>query len=134
MKTLRLNHKLTLNELSKRTNLTVNTLISIEKGRLTKPSKYHYYYIICNLFNVNHITYLELNKMKEDTIENIILKFRAYLGVKSNKELSTYIFNKKYYLEDMLKRKTINKHLYDKKCIILVETFQRFKKDVESCL
>ena len=126
-KELRLKNNLTLRQLSKLTGITVNTILDIEKGRLTRSSKYHYYYIICKLFNIDHISYFKLNELKEDTLEDVILKFKVYLGITNNEELSKYIFNTKHTINGMLRRRNTKSKSFQKKSIIIVETFQNYK-------
>lgn len=126
-KELRLKNNLSLRQLSKLTGITVNTILDIEKGRLNGPTKYNYYYIICKIFNIDHISYFNLDKLNEDTLEDVILKFKVYLGFRNNQQLSKYIFNNKYTIDGLFKYKNRKPKNFEEKSIIIVETFQEYK-------
>ena len=126
-KDIRLKSNLTLNQFSKLTNISVKTILDVEKGRLISTSKYHYYYIVCKIFNINHISYFKLDELKENTLEDIILKFKAYLGFRNNTELSMYIFDNKNTINELLRKRNRNSKLFKQKSIIIVETFQKYK-------
>lgn len=127
LKTLRLKQNLTLKEVSKLSNISEKTLIQLEKDRLLTTLKYKYYQKLCNVYNVNHINYLKLDELKEDTIEDVIFKFKVYLGFTNNQELSLYIFNSKSTIDTMFSRRNSYPKYFEQKSIIIVETFQNLK-------
>ena len=122
LKNLRLKNNVTLKYVASKTNISTTTLAKIEKGTLNTAYKYNYYKLICNLFNVDHIKYLNLKTMSEKTIDDVLLKIRAYMGFKSDEDLSIYLFNKKYVIAEYKQG-----FLTDRNSIIIVEKLLELK-------
>nr|WP_278337154.1 helix-turn-helix domain-containing protein [Clostridium cavendishii] len=91
LRRLRLKKGLTLKKLSFLMNISSATLKNLEKDRIPSPNCYYYYYIYCNKLNVNHIDYLQLLTLSETSIQDKLLKIRAFCGHKTWKETSYYI-------------------------------------------
>ncbi len=92
---------MTLKQLADKIHTSDNTLICVEKDKIKYP--YYYWKLICGYFNINHIQYLDINKMNETTIQEKLVKIRAYLGAKTWEDVSHYLGYTKSYAVDSMK-------------------------------
>lgn len=112
LKTLRLEHNLTIDNLSKELNISSSTLSSVEHDKIKVP--YYYWKIICSYFNVNNIEYLQLYNMKEKTVQEKLIKLRAYIGARGWSDVGKYLGYSKGFVSDMLTRYEPNKNIINK--------------------
>ncbi|MEW9093915.1 MAG: helix-turn-helix transcriptional regulator [Clostridiaceae bacterium] len=111
IKNLRLKNDMTLKQLSKEIGISEVTLTKVENNRIRVP--YYYWKLICDFYKVDHISYLGLCNMDEDSIENKLIKIRAYLGAKRWGNVGSYLGYSEAFIVDMLTRYTPNKKQLD---------------------
>lgn len=110
LRNLRLKSNMTIKQLSKATGIDTTTLMHVEQGKVKMP--YFYWKTICNYYGINHIKYLKLYTMNENTIEEKFLKLRACIGAKTWGEVSSRLGYNKAFVSDLLHRyKANSKHL-----------------------
>ncbi len=97
-----------MKSLSKLIHINETTLRNIEKDRIKKP--YFYWKIYCGYFNVNHVDYLGLCTMNEETIQDKLLKIRAYTGSRNWEEVGKHLGYSEGFILDLLNRYTPNSH------------------------
>lgn len=114
LRELRLNKNLTINKLSKLINVSSTTLRHVEQDKIKPPFSYYYWKVICNYFNINHIEYFNLNELKEDTLQEKLLKIRALLGAKSWDEVGKALGYSKEFTIDLLTRYKGNNYHIEK--------------------
>ncbi|PJI10196.1 MULTISPECIES: helix-turn-helix domain-containing protein [Clostridium] len=109
MRELRLKNNMTLDKLSKKINISVDTLMHVEEDKLNNP---YYWRLICNYFGINHINYLKLYNMKEKCSKEKLLKLKAYMGAKSWKSVSISLGYSKDYISEILRKNKIPDTVY----------------------
>jgi|GEM_PF-4575451 len=102
LRTLRLNNNLTLKQLSNNIGISSVTLMHVEHNKIKLP--YNYWKNVCIYLGENHIEYLGLNSLSENSYQEKLLKIRAYLGAKSWEEVGEYIGYSEGFITDMLTR------------------------------
>ena len=108
LRDLRLKNNMTLKKLANKININAATLMHLEQDKINMP--YHYWKAICDCFCINHIEYLELDALKEETIQDKLLKIRAYIGGVKWKDVGDYLGYSKAFTIDLLTRYKPNKN------------------------
>lgn len=110
LRNLRLKSNMTIKQLAKACNISDTTLMNIEQNKIKNP--YFYWKAICNYYGINHIQYLKLYSLSENTFEEKLLKLRAYLGARTWEEVAHYLGYSKSFVPDLLHRyKPNDRHL-----------------------
>lgn len=102
MRNLRLKNNLTLHELSSRIDINETTLRQMELNKIKMP--YYYWKTVCNFFDVDHVVYLELCTMKEESIQDKLIKIRALIGAKSWKDVADCLGYSVGFINDLMTR------------------------------
>ena len=102
LRELRLNHGVTIKDLSNAIKTNETTLMHIEQDKINIP--YWYWKNICDYFHVNHINYLGLYTLPQDSIQEKLIKIRAGLGARTWEDVGMYLGYSKGYISDMLTR------------------------------
>ena len=83
---LRLKNNITRKHLANEIEISQYRLKQLEENKL--KNFYYYAHIYCRHFNINPISYLEFNNMKEDTTLNKIEKVKALYGYRTHKDIA----------------------------------------------
>ncbi|MGG7057630.1 helix-turn-helix domain-containing protein [Clostridium tertium] len=89
LKTLRLEKRITLNDLSKTLNISTTTLRNLEKGKLRKA--YNFIHIYCRHFSVNPNQFIKKYNLECNTLNDKLEYLKLYYGIKSFKKLDPII-------------------------------------------
>lgn len=108
LKNLRLNHNMTLKQLSKAVKISDTTLMHVEQNKIKFP--YHYWKMICDYFGENHVSYLNLYSLAENSTQEKLIKIRAYIGAKKWGIVGDYLGYSEGFTIDLLTRYTPNDH------------------------
>jgi transcriptional regulator with XRE-family HTH domain len=112
LRNLRLISGMTAKELSSKINICDKTLRDVERNKISKP--FYYWKLICDYFKIDHIDYLELDTMGENTIKEKLEKIRAFIGAKSWEEVGIYLGYSEGFILDLLTRYTPNEFMKGK--------------------
>ena len=106
LRNLRLQNNTTIKQLSRHTGVCSTTLMHLEQNKIKYP--FYYWKLICEHFSTNHVEYLELYTMKEDSIQEKLIKIRALLGAKTWANVGEYLGYSEGFVLDLLNRYTPN--------------------------
>lgn len=108
LRELRLKNNTLIKGISNAIGVSTKTLMYVEQDKINIP--YWYWKLICDYFGVNHIKYLELWKLKQNSIQEKLFKIRAGLGARTWEDVGNYIGYSDGYITDMLTRYTPNEN------------------------
>lgn len=103
---------MTIDNLSKELNISSSTLSCIEHDKIKIP--YYYWKIICDYFKIDNIEYLQLYNMKEKTVQEKLIKLRAYIGARGWIDVGKCLGYSKGFISDMITRYEPNKDIVNK--------------------
>lgn len=82
---------------------------------------------MCNYFSINHIDYLGLSDLPEDTIQDKLIKIRALLGAKSWSDVANYLGYSQGFVIDLLTRYAPKANHINKINLILASFKQNYR-------
>ncbi|ARC85624.1 helix-turn-helix family protein [Clostridium argentinense CDC 2741] len=125
LRELRLKNNITQKQLAEKTSISEITIMHVEQNKIDVP--YYYWKKICDYFGVNHIKYLKLYTLKEDSIQDKLKKLRVYLGAKNWREVGEYLGYSEGFTYDLFTRYIPNaNHLK-----VVNSALDKFKKTID---